>query len=301
MAHLNAAHQQAFWNLGLPESVVNVASVPKRSPFRYPGGKTWLVPRVRQWLRSRSRRPEMLIEPFAGGATVGLTAAFEELAEHVLLVELDREVAAVWETILQLDAEWLVQRILTFDLTDDSVREELAQTRQTTPEIAFQTVLKNRTFHGGILAPGASLMKNGESGKGVRSRWYPVTLARRIRAIAKIRDRFTFLEGDGVRVIQDHAKAKNTAFFIDPPYTAGTAAAKRAGSRLYRHHRLDHAQLFSIMQEVEGDFLMTYDNAADVRELADRHAFQVRLVSMKNTHHAKMSESLIGRKLDWVK
>lgn len=24
--------------------VVNVASVPQRSPFRYPGGKTWLVP-----------------------------------------------------------------------------------------------------------------------------------------------------------------------------------------------------------------------------------------------------------------
>ena len=26
---------------------VNVASVPQRSPFRYPGGKTWLVPQVR--------------------------------------------------------------------------------------------------------------------------------------------------------------------------------------------------------------------------------------------------------------
>lgn len=29
---------------------VNVASVPQRSPFRYPGGKTWLVPYVRDWL-----------------------------------------------------------------------------------------------------------------------------------------------------------------------------------------------------------------------------------------------------------
>ena len=25
------------------ERVVNVASVPQRSPFRYPGGKTWLI------------------------------------------------------------------------------------------------------------------------------------------------------------------------------------------------------------------------------------------------------------------
>ena len=30
------------------KSVINVASVPHRSPFRYPGGKTWLVPHVRR-------------------------------------------------------------------------------------------------------------------------------------------------------------------------------------------------------------------------------------------------------------
>ena len=300
MGPLSAGYQQAFWNVDTPDHVVNVASVPKRSPFRYPGGKTWLVPRVREWLRSQSRRPDMLIEPFAGGATVGLTAAFEELAGHVLLVELDTEVAAVWKMILQLDAEWLVQRILAFDLTYDNVRSELAQCGNTPQEIAFRTVLKNRTFHGGILAPGASLMKNGESGKGLRSRWYPATLAQRIRAIAKIRHRFTFQEGDGVQAIQDHSDMKNITFFIDPPYTAGTATGKRAGSRLYTHHRLDHEQLFSAMQHVKGDFLMTYDDAPDVHELAEKHAFQTRLVSMKNTHHAKMSELLIGRSLNWI-
>jgi hypothetical protein len=31
---------------------VNVASVPQRSPFRYPGGKTWLIPYIRSWLAS---------------------------------------------------------------------------------------------------------------------------------------------------------------------------------------------------------------------------------------------------------
>jgi hypothetical protein len=29
-----------------PKKPVNVAAVPLRSPFRYPGGKTWLVPRM---------------------------------------------------------------------------------------------------------------------------------------------------------------------------------------------------------------------------------------------------------------
>jgi len=45
--------------------VVNVATVPQRSPLRYPGGKTWLIPHIRHWLKST--RSEILIEPFAGG------------------------------------------------------------------------------------------------------------------------------------------------------------------------------------------------------------------------------------------
>ena len=44
--------------------VVNVASVPQRSPFRYPGGKTWLIPTVRDWLRQDNNKKN-LIEPFA--------------------------------------------------------------------------------------------------------------------------------------------------------------------------------------------------------------------------------------------
>ena len=66
---------------------VNVASIPQISPFRYPGGKTWIVPRLRCWLSQTLRcqlgirpiRPTLLIEPFAGGGSVSLTAVAEQL------------------------------------------------------------------------------------------------------------------------------------------------------------------------------------------------------------------------------
>lgn len=54
---------------------VNVASVPHRSPFRYPGGKTWFVPRLRQWLTNQTAKAKLLVEPFAGGGIISLTAA----------------------------------------------------------------------------------------------------------------------------------------------------------------------------------------------------------------------------------
>jgi hypothetical protein len=59
---------------------VNVASVPQRSPFRYPGGKTWLVPYIRSWLARTQTPVSVLVEPFAGGGIVGLAAGFEGLA-----------------------------------------------------------------------------------------------------------------------------------------------------------------------------------------------------------------------------
>src|SRR5207249_2815888 len=102
-------------------SPVNVSSVPQRSPFRYPGGKTWLVPYIRSWLTAKARRPSLLIEPFAGGSIVGLTAGFEHLVDHVILVENDSNVAAVWQAILSGQAEWLADKIIRFDLTKENV------------------------------------------------------------------------------------------------------------------------------------------------------------------------------------
>ena len=108
--------QIPLWDDSMPTPVVNVASVVQRSPFRYPGGKTWLVPRIGQWLASLPIRPTKFIEPFAGGAAVGLTVAFEQLASLVILVERDEQVAAVWHIVINTKggAEWLAKRIVEF-------------------------------------------------------------------------------------------------------------------------------------------------------------------------------------------
>ncbi|MFQ5875979.1 MAG: DNA adenine methylase [Dehalococcoidia bacterium] len=157
----SAGYQLSLANTLSATPVVNVASVPQRSPFRYPGGKTWLVPRVRQWLLSLRWKPSVLVEPFAGGAIIGLTVAFEGLAEAVLLVEIDEQVAAVWKTILGDDSEWLVERILSFNLTLDNLGAELASTDSSVRQRAFQAIVKNRPFHGGILPPGSRPLKTG--------------------------------------------------------------------------------------------------------------------------------------------
>src|SRR5207247_1982357 len=135
-------YQVTIWGDPQSDHITNVAAVPHRSPFRYPGGKTWLVPRIRQWLGSLPHKPAVLVEPFAGGAIVGLTAAFEDLAERVVLVERDEDVGAAWETLFGDDNEWLAERVLSFDLTEDNVRAAVASSPASRRERAFRILLK---------------------------------------------------------------------------------------------------------------------------------------------------------------
>lgn len=281
----------------VPNKIVNVASVPQRSPFRYPGGKTWLVPWIRQWCRQLGK-PATFVEPFAGGGIVSLTVAFEGLADRIVMVEKDDEVAAVWSTILNGGGEWLADRIGEFEMTPETVQDHIARPPCDLKEKAFRTILRNRVNHGGILAPGSGRIRHGEDGKGIASRWYPDTLRKRVLALAAVKDRITFVEGDGLEAMRQFAACPDAAFFIDPPYTA---AGKRAGARLYTHNELDHEELFSIAGTVAGDFLMTYDNAAGVVELAASHGLATQAIPMKNTHHAEMTELLIGRDLTWAR
>ena len=270
----------------------NVSQVRQLSPFRYPGGKTWLIPVVREWMKAIVPKPKLLLEPFAGGAIVGLTAASEGWADHVRLVEIDDEVAAVWELTIQgRDSEFekFLRGISDFDFTTENARTLIEAKPRALYQRALRTIVKNRGQRGGIMAPGAGLMKSGENGKGVASRWYPTTLVKRLKAIRLIRDRLTFVQADAFDEISQHSDP-TTAQFIDPPYTAG---GKKAGNRLYTHNAIDHDLLFKQVSELEGSALLTYDDNKWVRENVDRYRFTMATSVMQSTHLVKMHELVI--------
>lgn len=272
---------------------VNPATVPQRSPFRYPGGKTWLVPFIRRWLESIRCADLQLVEPFAGGAIIGLTAAFEGLASAVTLVEIDPDVAAVWETILNGNGVGLADRYASFDPIPESVQAALRTSTCSIEERAFHTLLRNRTSRGGIMAPGAGFIKKGENGRGLASRWYPQTIQKRILDIVHLRERIHFVQGDGLSVMKSYSSKRDVAWFIDPPYTV-------AGKRLYSYSTIDHEQLLCVARSLAGDFVLTYDESPEIEALAARNGFQVRKVMMKTTHHHQKHELIIGRSLGWL-
>jgi len=276
-----------------PVKPVNVATVPMRSPFRYPGGKTWFIPYIRKWLGTFGKDVD-LIEPFAGGGIVSLTAAFENLARKIIMVEKDENIASVWRTIFGGQGEWLAEQIVNFQINPESIRAVLNERPASLRQRAFITILKNRLHHGGILAHGAGLIRNGENGKGLKSRWYPGTLKKRIMDINVVRNKIKFIQGDGLKIIMENLNRNDIAFFIDPPYT-------KAGRRLYEYHQINHEKLFDLAAHTNGDFLITYDDAPEIEALALQRGFEVEKVLMKTTHHLKKYELVISRRLEWLR
>jgi DNA adenine methylase len=270
---------------------VNVASVAQRSPLRYPGGKTWLIPHVRAWLGRISPQPGLLLEPFCGGGVVSLSAVMEGWVGRCCMSELDRDVAAFWHAALR-HGPALAEKVLRFDFSRAAVNALAGRPPRDVLEHGFRTLVLNRTRRGGILAPGAAFTKTGENGKGLASRWYPETIAGRLQAISARADRIGFFEGNGMALLEAMlgAAGRDIAVFVDPPYTAG---GKRAGRRLYTHHEIDHGRLFELLDDSAAEFLMTYDEAPEIVSLARKHGFHAVRVVMKNGHHKRIPELVV--------
>lgn len=273
--------------------VVNVASVPQRSPFRYPGGKTWLVPTAREWFHQASPKENVLIEPFAGGGIITLTAIAEQYFENALMVELDDDMAAAWMTFFSDDdCHWLIDRISNFNVTAEEINNAILDSDKGPKERGFATLVRNRTNHGGILAKGSGMIKTGEGGKGLSSRWYPSTLVKRIRDINALRNRISFIHGDAFEIIENNLNGDNVFFFIDPPYTV-------AGKRLYNHYEVDHYKIFELASQIKGHFLLTYDDAEEIRSIADEFHLPYKTIPMQTTHLITKEELLISDNFDW--
>ena len=266
------------------------ASVPQRSPLRWPGGKSWLIPHVRCWLSGGSAAT--LVEPFAGGASVSLTAVVERLVERAVLVDVDVDLAAFW-TVALTDPAALVDRISSFTPTVEAVRNVQGSVPVTDRDRAWRTLVLNRTRHGGIIAAGAGLIGLGEDGRGVASRWYPETLIARIEEIGRHAGRIAFHQGDALSLLPtlvERAEAP-VAVFCDPPYGGEAGASSR---RLYTHSDVNYADLFELVHDIGADFLITLDMSAEVERLVRCHGFCAVTVLPRNRSNAAGQEVIIS-------
>lgn len=253
------------------------------SPFRYPGGKSWFYPVFRNWFEKTGNRT--LVELFAGGASIGLRSLESGLCDRLVMIELDLGVAAVWQTILGNHWKALISRIETFQPTLSEYSAAMLQKPESKLGLGWQTLLRNRLNHGGIITAGAAPLKRGEDDKGLGSRWYPKTLVSRIHRIREMRDKIDFHQGDALPILQI-GNWDECAFFVDPPYPI-------AGRRLYSHCKIDDENLLEKLQQTGRPFLATYENLEAISAIAVKLGLGIEHASMFARCHTRKTELII--------
>jgi site-specific DNA-adenine methylase len=108
-----------------------------------------------------------------------------------------------------------------------------------------------------------------------------------------MRDAIVVINGDAFAEMPKYAADRNVGCFADPPYTADS---KSRGHMLYRHHKLDHQTLFSLLAGWHGPWLLTEDNSRMIRRLAVCYRFDYKRVPMRTALNEKKKELMIWRR-----
>jgi DNA adenine methylase len=225
------------------------------SPLRYPGGKGRLAGFVAQLISSQPFTPRTYVEPFAGGAGVGLSLLFNEYVEEIVLNDLDEGVAAFWRAAFEHTDE-LEQRVRRCTPTiDEWHRQHDRYTRKkgNDLELGFAAFFLNRTNRSGIL-DARPIGGYEQIGKwGIEARFNSEELADRIRRIGRYASRVTVCQEDGIELTRRYLKDADAFIYADPPYL-------QKADDLYLNALTwkDHARLAKYLRRGERWFL-TYD------------------------------------------
>jgi DNA adenine methylase len=244
------------------------------SPLRYPGSKRRLAAYVERALQLNGLRPQLFVEPFAGGASVALQLLNDGAVERIGLMDLDPLVASFWKTVFN-DTEWLVRQIERVPVNVDEWRRWRRSSPSSTRQLALKCLFLNRTSFSGILGPSAGPIGgwSEKSAYGIDCRFPRDTLIRRVLQAAALRDRVAFVWNvswkRGISKLRRLRAARklprNVFYYFDPPFF-------EKADRLYNHFfdQAAHELLRDHVLAERSRWLLSYDSARRVRELYGR-------------------------------
>jgi DNA adenine methylase len=254
------------------------------SPLRYPGGKRRLVPYVAAALEANALRPELFVEPFAGGASVALELAEADAVERIGIADLDPYVAAFWRTAF-FDCDWLCHQVERIEVSL-ATWERMKGARYTAARsMALACLFLNRTSFNGTLHRRAGPIggKAGESDYAIACRFPRERLVRRLRACEELaRDgRVAFVHCasalETIRYARTIASRNEGSlfFYFDPPFWAKS-------HRLYRYsfEDPDHEAFSESLHQVREPYLLSYDPAPEVGSLYASHEVQIETIEL---------------------
>ncbi|MFG1925612.1 DNA adenine methylase [Cryptosporangium sp. NPDC048952] len=249
---------------GVPRAAPGNQRLP--SPLRYPGAKRQLVRMFNELLLDRPART--FVEPFAGGASIGLHVAVNGLAEKVVLGEADELLYAFWATACA-EPEWLIDVIQSIPVTVENWERFKANPGSTTRDRATSCLFLNRTSFSGILHWRAGPIggRKQQSKYKIDCRFPRDEIARRVKAVGELAASGRIadvVKGDyqDVLGVAKRQYGPELLLYLDPPFFA-------KAQTLYRlsFEQSDHKRLADYLLGCSIPWVLSYDYHPAIEDL----------------------------------
>jgi len=228
--------------------------------FRYPGGKSRIVPPLLLYLHSSLRDAKAFHDVFVGGGSVSIGVAKEYPNLFIHMNDLDPCMSAFWEVMVGPEY-YFIELLERLKITPTI---ELFQKLRELPngdlvDRAFRAVFFNRTTFSGIATSGPIGGLKQESKYKVYCRYNSATLVKEAKEVRKLLvGRAETHSVDAPVYLKDIPDEH--AIYLDPPYFL-------KGEQLYSE-RVDHTRLAQVLHNKK-NWVLSYDSAPQIKKLYD--------------------------------
>lgn len=254
-------------------AVIKSQDAPRRlvhfTPLRYPGGKGKLAAYLKEVIIANKLHDGDYVEPYAGGAAIGLELLLQEYVSTIHINDLSVPVYYFWKAVLE-GTEEICRLVKDTDLTVSSWDRQKKifanPDDHSYVDVGFAAFFLNRTNRSGILNGGIIGGRDQTGPWKINARYNADELIFRIRSIANLRRRIKLTRRDALALLKHSLPRwpEKTLIYFDPPYYV-------RGRELYYDYYQpdDHGRLaMFIKKEMSARaWIVSYDNVDPIRAL----------------------------------
>lgn len=268
-------------------------STSTRSILRYPGSKARFSSFIAKAIALNAPRPRLFVEPFCGGASVSIALLESKVVDAIAVNDVDPLIAQLWFTVFSKSgAEWLAGQVLEVPLSVDEWKRQKALRPSSQREAALKCLYLNRTSFNGIIHKSGPLGGWGQKKIDIGVRFNRERLANRILDLSELRAQ-VIVGNEGWRSFCGRfAASASSIFYLDPPYY-------HRAEQLYGHvfDEEGHEELRDFLRKFNRPWLLSYDDADEVRELYEDVTSKARVIDNTYSTHPLGGCAFVGREL----
>jgi len=238
-----------------------------KTPLRYPGGKQKLTPFIQEILTENNINGHY-VEPYAGGAGVGIELLLTKKVKHIHLNDSNLGIYAFWHSVINRNEEFC-KRIASASMTVEEWKRQKEIFKKANKnkilELGFALFYLNRCNRSGVLSAGIIGGLDQTGNYKMDARFSRNDLIRRIETIGLFKKQISITNFDAEFYIKNYIPnlPDNSLIYLDPPYY-------EKGSDLYlnAYNKGDHEKLSKVIQkEIKHKWVLSYDGVTEILNL----------------------------------